>query len=75
MKRTVLYARLKGIRKSRDGESDMGLSRDRKKHPRLRDREKECSISYTLTGFHLTDRKLQNFGIFIQTYKNKIFEG
>lgn len=53
----------------------VGLSRDRKKHPRLRDREKECSISYTLTGFHLTDRKLQNFGIFIQTYKNKKFEG
>lgn len=49
----------------------VGLSRDRKKNPLLRDRGKECSVSYTLTGFHLTGRKLQNFGIFIQTYKNK----
>lgn len=49
----------------------VGLSTDRKKHPLLRDRGKKCSISHTLTGFHLTDRKLQNFGIFIQTYKNK----
>lgn len=39
-------------------------------YPLLRDREKGRSTSHT-KGFYLTDKKLQNVGIFIQTYKNK----
>lgn len=51
MKRTVLYARLKGIRKSRDGESDMGPSRIVKRQKEASTAERQGKRVFYLIHF------------------------